>query len=87
MNKSMEYMKKDKNIKKMLRTEILLAPILIILPIIIGTIFIYEWYARGFLNGNSNFDIDLILGVIIIFGNILFDIPFINSLIKQYKKK
>ena len=82
----MEYMKKEKSIVKMLRTEILLAPILIILPIIIGIIFIYEWYRRGFLTGDPSFNINLILGLIIIIGNILFDIPFIKSLIEHTKK-
>jgi len=86
MNESMKYMKKEKSIAKLLRTEILLAPVLIILPIIIGIIFIYEWYARGFLVDNPSFNINLILGLIIIIGNVLFDIPFIKSLIKHSKE-
>ena len=87
MNENMEYMKKEKNIKKIIRTEILFAPMLIIVPLIVGIIFIYEWYTRGFLSGDSSFNINLILGIIIIIGNILFDVPFIISLIKHSKKK
>ena len=87
MNENMEYMKKEKSIAKLLRTEILLAPVLIIIPIIIGTIFLYDWYRRGFLTGDPSFNINLILGLIIIIGNILFDIPFIKSLIEHSKEK
>jgi len=87
MTESMEYIKTEKSIKKMIRTEILFAPLLIILPLIVGIIFLYEWYTRGFLTGSPAFNINLILGVIILVGNILFDIPFINSLIEHAKKK
>lgn len=86
MNENMEYLKKEKGIAKLLRTEIILAPILIILPMIIGIIFIYEWYTRGFLADDPGFNINLILGFIIITGNILFDIPFIKSLVKHSKE-
>jgi len=87
MNDSIEYMKKEKSIRKMIRTEILFAPILIIFPLIIGIIFIYEWYTRGFLTADSSFNIDLILGASIIIGNIFFDVPFIKSLIEHSKNK
>ena len=87
MNKNMDYIKKEKNIQKVIRTEILFAPLLVIFPFIVGIIFIYEWYNRGFLLGDPSFDIELILGLIIIFGNILFDVPFIKSLIELSRKK
>ena len=87
MNKNMDYMKKEKNFSKVIKTEILFAPFLIILPLIIGIGFIYEWYTRGFIAGNSSFDFELILGLIIIFGNVIFDIPFIKSLRELSKKK
>jgi hypothetical protein len=87
MNKNMDYIKKEKSIQKVIRTEILFAPLLIILPIIVGIVFIYEWYHRGFLLGDPSFNVELMLGLIIIFGNILFDVPFIKSLIKLSRKK
>ena len=66
------------------RTELLLAPFLIFLPFIIGIIFVNDWYTRGFLTESSAFNGELILGILIIVGNILFDIPFIKSL-KNFK--
>ena len=87
MNESMKYVKKEKTLKKIIRTEVIFAPFLIIIPLIVGILFIYEWYYRGFLSGTSNFDIELILGLVMIIGNILFDIPFVRSLIKISRKK
>ncbi len=86
MNKNMEYLKKERNMSKIIRSEIFFAPLLIIIPFLVGSIFIYEWYSRGFITGSSFFDVELILGLIIIFGNIMFDIPFIISLRKLSKK-
>ncbi len=76
----MKYVKNSKSDERILRTELILAPLLVILPFIVGIIFINDWYQRGFLTGSSAFQAELILGVIIIVGNILFDIPFIKSL-------
>ncbi len=87
MINNMEYLKKEKNTKKLIRTEILFTPILVIFPIIVGLILIFNWYIRGFLEGRIGFESELILGLIIIFGNLVFDIPFIKSLTKQIKKK
>lgn len=87
----MEYLKKEKNMSKVVRSEILFAPLLIVLPFLVGFGFIYEWYSRGFVTGSSSFDFEFILGLIIIFGNIMFDIPFIKSLrdlsIENLRKK
>jgi len=81
MNKSkMMNVRKIENDKRAVRTELLLAPLLVIFPFIVGVIFINDWYARGFLAGSSAFDGELMLGLIIIIGNIIFDIPFIKSL-------
>ena len=80
MNKNMEYLKKEKNMSKIIRTELLFAPLLIITPFIVGSVFIYEWYSRGFVTGVSSFDFEVVLGLIIIFGNLMFDIPFVKSL-------
>ena len=83
----MKYLKKEKNFSKIIKTEILFAPFLIILPLIVGSAFIYEWFSRGFITGDSSFDFELILGIVIIIGNIMFDVPFIKSLKEHSKKK
>jgi len=84
MNESeMEYVKKEGNISKIIRTEILLTPLLIIFPFIVGIFLIYGWFDKGL---DSAYYGELILGIIIIFGNIIFDIPFIKSLRELSKK-
>jgi len=88
MNKgNMEYIKKENNLAKVIRTEILFTPLLIALPLIVSILLIYDWYNRGFSMGNLDFDSELILGIIILVGNIIFDIPFIKSLKTLSKKK
>ena len=76
----MTYVKNSNSNERIFRTELLLAPLLILSPFIVGIIFINDWYVRGFLEGSSAFDGELILGIVIIILNILFDIPFIKSL-------
>lgn len=88
MNKSeMKYMKKEFYFSKVVRAEILFTPFLIALPLIVGFSLIYDWYARGIFEGNPDFNIELVLGIIIIVGNIAFDIPFVKSLRVLSKKK
>jgi hypothetical protein len=87
MNNEMEYIKKTENTDKVIRTEILFTPLLIILPMFVGLLFIYDWYNRGFLEGNSDYFGTLLLGIIILIINIIFDIPFIKSLRNLTKKK
>ena len=84
--KEQEYIKIENNNLRLIRTEILLTPILVILPLFVGGFLIYDWYFRGFILNNSVYDGELILGIIILFANIAFDVPFIKSLIK-FKKK
>jgi hypothetical protein len=83
----MEYMKNQSNTERVIRTEILFTPLLVILPIFIGLLFIYDWYSRGIVEGNSGYFGSLIIGIIIIIGNIFFDLPFIRSLRKLTKMK
>ena len=83
----MEYMKNQSSNERIIRTEILFTPLLVILPIFIGLMFIYDWYSRGFVEGNPGYLGTLIIGIIIIIGNILFDVPFIKSLRKLTKMK
>ena len=88
MNESdMKYMKSQNNTERVIRTEILFTPFLVIFPIFIGLLFIYDWYSRGFVEDNLGYFGTLVLGIIIIIGNALFDIPFIKSLIKLTKIK
>jgi hypothetical protein len=76
----MNYIK-DKNYnERVIRTEILFTPILVIVPICVGLLFILDWYIRGFIDGGVGFEGNLILGLLIIIGNIMFDFPFIKSL-------
>ena len=83
----MEYMKSQSNTRRVIRTEILFTPFLVILPIFIGFLFIYNWYNRGYVEGNPEYFGTLVLGIIIIIGNVFFDIPFIRSLIKLIKNQ
>ena len=55
-------------------------PLLIFLPLFVGSSFLYHWFLRGFSMGISAFDGELLLGIIIIIGNIIFDIPFIKTI-------
>ena len=85
MNKEkMNYMKTEiKNYNKIVRAELLFTPLLIALPLFVGVFLIYDWYIRGFSANNSAFTGQLMLGIIILIGNILFDIPFVKSLVKS----
>ena len=88
MNKEdMEYVKQEKKLTdRVVRTEILLTPILVIGPLFVGLLLIYDWYSRGFIENNPEYIGTLILGVIVLIGNIFFDIPFIKSLRELSKK-
>jgi len=84
MNKNeMEYIKKGSNISKIIRTEILLTPLLIIFPFVVGIFLIFSWFDKGL---DSEYFGSFLLGIVIIIGNIAFDIPFIRSLIELSKK-
>ena len=84
MNKNeMEYIKKGSSFSKVIRTEILFTPLLIILPFIVGIFLIFSWCDKGL---NPMYFGSFILGIVIIIGNIAFDIPFISSLIGLSKK-
>ena len=84
---SKEYLKTDYKNLKVIKTEILFTPLLIIFPLIIAGSLISDWYLRGYIEGNSSaFEGELILGIIILIGNIMFDIPFIKSL-THYRRK
>lgn len=83
--KDKEYLKTDYDDLKIVKSEIFFTPMLIILPLLIGVFFVYDWFYRGYSFGISDLDGQLMLGIIILCGNILFDVPFVSSLIR-YKK-
>ncbi len=86
--KSLEYLKKESiGDEKIVRTEIIFTPLLVVAPLLVGFFLIYDWYARDFILNELNLSGELMLGVIIIVGNILFDIPFIKSLTKFSREK
>jgi len=80
MRKETEYLKKEGTNKKLLRAELLFAPPLIIAPVLVSVFFINDWFVRGFSTGISDYNGEILLAIIILSGNILFDIPFIKSL-------
>jgi hypothetical protein len=87
MKKEMVYLKKGNNTEKVIRTELLLTPILIFMPLFIGLLFIYDWYDRGFVDGASGYFGTLLIGIIILVSNFLFDIPFLKSLMEITRSK
>jgi len=70
----------------LLRLELWFAPLLILVPIVVSFFFIQDWYVRGSIKGISQYDGELILGLVILFGNLLCDILFMKSL-KNLKRK
>jgi cbb3-type cytochrome oxidase subunit 1 len=86
MDNNMEYLKKENNTKKLIRTELFFTPLLVFFPLIVGLLFVINWYINGFTKGKIGFESELLLGLIIIVVNLIFDIPFIKSLIKQLSK-
>jgi hypothetical protein len=72
--------------KLLLRLELWFAPLLLLLPLLVSLIFLWEWYAKGFIVGSSRYDGEFLLGLILLFGNLVFDVPFLRS-IRMLKKK
>ena len=85
-NMKEEYMKTDYSDLKVVKTEIMLTPLLIVLPIVVAVFLINDWFNSGFLKGNSVYNGELLLAIIILIGNIMFDVPFIRSLIHYGRK-
>ena len=79
-NRESDYLEYHKKDEKIIRTETMFTPLLVFLPFFVGSLFLYHWFLKGFSMGISSFDGELLLGFIIIVGNIIFDIPFIRSI-------
>jgi len=84
---NMKYIKNKKSDSKIIRTEILFTPLLVFAPLAVGFLLIYDWIIRDFLTGEVDLLGELMLGIIILTCNIMFDIPFIRSLRELSKKK
>jgi hypothetical protein len=72
--------------KLLLRLELWFAPVLIIVPIGVSLFFLWDWYVRGFSTGSSVYDGELLIGLLLFIGNLMFDIFFLISL-RILKKK
>ena len=77
---------KGRNNTRLTRLELWFAPLLIILPIVVSIFLIRDWFYRGFSLGISTYDGELFLAIIILVGNIVFDVPFLKSLISLREK-
>lgn len=84
----MEYIKNENSDSKIIRTEILFTPLLVFAPLAVGLLLIYDWVVRDLLiNNGPDLRGELMLGIIILICNIMFDVPFIKSLRKLSQKK
>ena len=77
---------KERNGPTLRRLEIWFTPLLVSLPIVVSIFFIRDWFYRGFSKGISTYDGELFLAIIIIIGNIIFDVLFLKSLIYPKEK-
>jgi hypothetical protein len=71
----------------LLRLELWFAPLLILVPIFVSFFFIQDWYVRGAIMRTSRYDGELILGLVILFGNLPYDILFMKSIRSLKRKK
>jgi len=85
--KSKNDTRKENIQKLLLRLELWFAPMLIIVPIGVSFFFVWDWMVRGFSMGSSVYDGELILGLLLLFGNLFFDVLFLQSLRIQKEKK
>jgi hypothetical protein len=72
--------------KLLLRLELWFAPWLLLVPLIVSLVFIGEWYGKGYLANSQQYNGDLLIGLLLLIGNLVFDIPFLRSL-RMLKKK
>ncbi|HDD57723.1 MAG TPA: hypothetical protein ENI14_01845 [Thermoplasmatales archaeon] len=63
-----------------IKQEILLTPVIVSVPIAVSLLFIYSSVVSGFFYGNA------IIGITILAGNLVFDIPFLKSFFRLRKK-
>jgi len=83
--KKPDYLKRRSD-EILIKTELWFAPLLVTLPIIVSFFLIRDWFYRGFTLGNSAYNGELFLALIILIGNIIFDMPFIKTLVTQIRR-
>lgn len=74
------YQKGD-NDSTLNRIELWFSPLIIVVPIIVSIFLLQDWYYRGYSESISIYDGELFLAIIILIGNLMFDVPFLKSLI------
>ena len=79
------YVKTANAANRLIRAELWSAPLLIIIPFMFSLFLIADWFYRGFSTGSSLYDGELLVGLIVLIGNLLFDIPFLRSLLSRRK--
>lgn len=79
---------RKENIQRLLvRLELWFAPLLIIMPMTVSMFFLGDWYIRGFSQGNSLYNGELILGLLLLCVNFFFDVMFLRSIRLQKKRE
>lgn len=78
---------KDNIQNLLLRLELWFAPVLILLPIVVSMFFVWDWFIKGFSSASSLYDGELILGLLMLLGNLFFDVLFLRSLRIQKQTK
>ena len=73
------YIKKTSH-ARVINTERWFTPLLIIFPLLVSGLMIGTWYFKGYTQGIQTYNTELMIGVLILSINILFDIPFIKAL-------
>ncbi|MCX6666180.1 MAG: hypothetical protein NT038_09030 [Euryarchaeota archaeon] len=81
------YMDTTKATEQLVRVELIFAPILIIIPLVVSLFMIWCWFSLGFSQKDSSYTGELVLGIIILVGNICFDVPFLRSLLLFRKQR
>lgn len=81
------YLDTKKATEQLVRVELLFAPLLIILPLVVSLILFWSWFSFGYLLGDSSYTRELVIACIILVGNVLFDVPFLRSLLLFRKQK
>jgi len=62
-----------------LRQEIIITPVLIVVPVLVACLFLYSAVRSGLLYGNSAYLSEFLIGLVILSGNLAFAIPFLSA--------
>ena len=81
-----DYLEAENKNQKAIRAELWLSPLLIVSPFVVSLLLLWIWLSKGYMTGSSLYNGELFIAMIIVVGNILFDIPFIKSL-RTHKRR